>query len=157
MKIQLDSNTVLPSPLDRLEEVSIFVHIAFTSTNMILVDESIDRDLLPSNALCKRLAITSFDSPVREGNTDPVEASCSDLSEILFRLWFTQHDKKTKRRERNKPISRWLHALNAWTYDECIVVILEDLGDAATVGISIDRLGQRPFVDGSVILFEICL
>lgn len=63
MQVQVDAQTVLPSPLERLQNV------------------------LPSDFFQERLVGVLLDRPEGDGETDPVETCTGDLGKVLFGLW----------------------------------------------------------------------
>lgn len=62
MKVEVDSETVLASPFERLE------------------------DVLPANAFKHGFVGVGLDAPEANGEADPVQAGAGDLGEILFGL-----------------------------------------------------------------------
>lgn len=63
VKVEVDADTVLASPAERLENV------------------------LPSNTLEERLIVVLLDGPEGNGEADPVETSASDCSKVLLGLY----------------------------------------------------------------------
>jgi hypothetical protein len=65
MEVKVDTKTILARPLDSLEEV------------------------LPCNTLEERFTRIDLDSPVRDGDTNPVQARRGDLSKVFLGLDIT--------------------------------------------------------------------
>jgi hypothetical protein len=84
VKVQVDSNTVLPCPSKSLYDIPIAGSQSSVSRRSRYCFAVTSSNSLPSDSLQERFSVPSFQSPEPDRQSDPVQTSRSDLHEILL-------------------------------------------------------------------------